>query len=160
MLHEAQQSRLYKEWIGAETRSLFFAEKAASCLDRQRWITAAQFVLSSSAVLSIALQIHPILQGSLSVLVAALSGYSFVAQNQKLAIDAADLHSKWNKLSLEYCRLWEKWWADDAQSILDALDEKVVEVSKSSAVFPNDESAMKRWQIKVLRDHGHEVEAA
>lgn len=159
MLQETQQYRLYKEWIGAETRSLFFAEKAHRSLDLQRWVTLASLALSSGAVVTIAVKVDPIVPALFSVVTALLSAYSIVAQNQKKAVDAADLHSKWNKLSMAYARLWERWYTDEAVEELNGLEEMSAEISKTSSSFPNDEKAMKRWEIRVLQEHGHEIEA-
>ena len=158
MLQESQQHRLYKEWIGAETRALFFAEKSSASLAIQRRITGASLALSSFAVVTLAARLDPIVPAALSVITAILSAYSLVAQHQKKAVDAADLHSKWNRLSMEYARLWDKWYTDEAGTTLDSLEEKSVEISKSSVSFPNDETAMRKWELHVLHEHGHKVE--
>ncbi len=58
---------------------------------------------------------------------------------------------------MEYGRLWERWYMDEAVNDLDGLEERSVEISRSSASFPNDEKAMKKWEIHVLQEHGHEI---
>ena len=48
---------------------------------------------------------------------------------------------------------------DDADKELDVLEERSVEISKTSTSFPNDEKSMKKWEIHVLQEHGHEIQA-
>ena len=120
MLEESQQYRLYREWIGAQTRALFFAEKASRSLVLQRH-TLASLCFSSGAVVTLAAKLDPIFPSVFSVMTALVSAYSLVAQNQNKAVDAADLHSKWNKLSMEYARLWERWYTEEAVNDLDGL---------------------------------------
>ncbi|MBI3680717.1 MAG: hypothetical protein HY235_10000 [Acidobacteria bacterium] len=56
--------------------------------------------------------------------------YSLVAQNQKNAVESADLHSRWNRLSREFEELWENMYDESAQERLRQLEGKAEELSK------------------------------
>jgi len=113
--------------------------------------------LASGATLSLITSLPPNfywVRIAFSALAAAVSLYSIVMQNQKLAVDASDLHASWNRLSMEYTRLWENVYTDDALDKLNALDDRAAELSKARASFPNRKGAMLRWQLHVEQQHG------
>jgi outer membrane murein-binding lipoprotein Lpp len=154
MLSEAQQKRVWEGMLSSEIRSNYFADFSGRYYARQRWATWGALVASSGAVVAVLADLPDSLAWlriALPLATAALSGYSVVAQNQKYAVDAADLHSRWNRLAKDYEKLWENVYANDAQETLSSLDDRAVELSKAGAGFKYDERSMLRWQEQVER---------
>ncbi len=147
MLSEAQQKRVWDGMLGAGIRADYFAELAGSYLWRQRAATWTTLFLASGSVASLlANQIPPEWRLGFAIATTAVSLYSVVMQNQKLAVDASDLHARWNRLSKEYERVWENVYAEDAISTLNALTDLSIELSKSGTMFPNHPKKMLKWQ--------------
>jgi hypothetical protein len=94
---------------------------------------------------------------TLAVITAAISLYSVVMQNQKFAVDASDLHARWNRLANDYQRLWGDMYAEDAIARLDALITKEEELSKAGTAFPNHSRLMNKWEDHVVMHHEHEL---
>ncbi|MFN0105543.1 MAG: hypothetical protein ACKV2U_26085 [Bryobacteraceae bacterium] len=139
--------------LGSEIRADYFAELAGTYLFRQRSATWATLFLASGSVASILVsQVSVELRLLIAIATMAVSLYSAVIHNQKLAVDAADLHAKWNRLSMDYEKLWENVYTDGAVPKLDALTDRSDELSKSRTLFPNKPKAMLRWQ-KHVEDH-------
>lgn len=164
MLSEAQQKRVWEGMLGAEIRANYFADYTNRFHRRQRVATFGSVLFSSGAFVSFVLTnpapwVTEYLRPGLTLLTAIISTYSLVAQNQKSAIDAADLHARWNKLAHEYELLWEDVYADSAQATLEALEQRGMELSKSGTSFPNDEAAMLRWENHVLAHRGLAITA-
>lgn len=153
VLSEAQIERVWQGMLGAEIRANYFAELTERYNRRQRWATWGTLFMSSGALATILIQLPAQwawVRAAFAAVATALSLFSVVRQNSKLAVDAADLHARWNKLSCEYEKLWEDVTVDDALRILDALTDQRRELSKSGRTFPNDERAMLKWENHVL----------
>ena len=147
MLSEAQQKRVWDGMLGEEIRADYFAELAGIYLWRQRAATWTTLFLASSSVATLlADRVPPEWRLEFAIATTAVSLYSIVMQNQKLSVDAADLHASWNRLSTEYERVWENVYAEDAMSTLTALTERSIELSKSGTLFPNLPKKMLKWQ--------------
>jgi hypothetical protein len=153
MLSEAQQVRVWEGMLGAETRANYFDELSGRYMQRQRLATWATLLFSSGAVASLLVNVPSPGKLALAIATTAVSLYSVVMQNQKLAVDASDLHARWNRLAKEYERVWENVFADDAVEKLDALDDRAVDLSKSGTMFPNKREAMLRWERHVVAQH-------
>jgi hypothetical protein len=157
MLSEAQIKRVWEGMLGAEIRSDYFAELSGKYQLGQKVATWTTLFLSSGATISLITALPADLSWvriALAGLAAAMSLYSVVMQNQKLAVDASDLHARWNKLAMEYTRLWENVYVEDALDRLNALDDKIAELSKTGTAFPNRKRSMLKWQIHVEQQHG------
>ena len=147
MLSEAQQKRVWEGMLGAEIRADYFAELAGNFLWRQRAATWTTLFLASGSVATLlANQAAPEWRLAFAIATTAVILCSVVMQNQKLAVDASDLHARWNRLSSEYERVWENVYAEDAISTLDALTDLSMELSKSGRIFPNYPEKMLKWQ--------------
>ncbi|MDQ6699199.1 MAG: hypothetical protein M3Z36_03320 [Acidobacteriota bacterium] len=73
-------------------------------------------------------------------------------QNQKFAVDSADLHARWNRLAKEFESIWENVYADDAPEHLNALDDRATDLSKAAAAgIKYDERSLLRWEEHVVR---------
>jgi hypothetical protein len=153
MLSEAQQVRVWEGMLGAETRANYFAELSGRYMQRQRLATWATLLFSSGAVASLLANLPSGWKIALAMATTAVSLYSVVMQNQKLSVDASDLHARWNRLGNEYEKIWENVYADDAPAKLEALDDRAVDLSKSGTMFPNKREAMLRWQRYVVAQH-------
>lgn len=151
MLSETQLKTVWEEWLAAEVRANYFADLCGTFNRRQRWATWATLLLSSGAAVAFIGRFQwavPIL----ALLAAAMSLYSLVAQNPKSAAECADLHSRWNRLAMEYQALWQGWFADDAASKLAQLNDREADVSKSGVGYHYDEKRMLKWFDIVVRD--------
>src|SRR5436190_24402932 len=101
-LSEAQQARVWEGMLGAEIRSLYFADLSARYHRHQRLSTWGSLALSSGAAVSVLATLPEYLswlRPALTLGTAGLSAWTIAMQNQKFAIDAAELHSRWNRLS-------------------------------------------------------------
>src|SRR5437870_2685433 len=149
MLSEAQITRVWEGMLAAEIRSLYFADLSARYYRNQRLATWGSLMLSSGAAVSILANLPADLvwlRPMFAISAATLSGYTVAMQNQKSAIDSADLHARWNRLSKGYESIWENVYADDAAERLAALDERAADLSKAGCAFGNDEKSMLRWE--------------
>jgi hypothetical protein len=157
MLSDAQIKRVWEGMLSAEVRSDYFAELSGSYQRNQKVATWSTLFLSSGAAVSMLTNLpanFSWVRVALPCLAAAVSLYSVVMQNQKLAIDASDLHARWNRLAMEYTRLWENVYEENALDKLNSLDDKAVDLSKTGTSFPNRKGSMLRWQAYVEQQHG------
>lgn len=117
MLSESQIKRVWEAMLGAEIRANYFAELAGKYQKRQRWATWGSLILSSGAAATVIANLPENWVWVRYVLVlgtAGLSAYSVAMNNQKFAVDSADLHARWNKLAKDYESIWENVYTDDA----------------------------------------------
>jgi hypothetical protein len=139
--------------LGAEIRADYFADLSGRLQTRQRRAIWAALVFSSGAVASVIASLPPAyswIRIVLTVATAVVSAYSVAMQNQKFAVDAAELHERWNRLAKEYERIWENVYAQDALERLDALDNQAADISKAGAPFGYDERNMLKWERHVI----------
>ncbi len=71
-------------------------------------------------------------------------------QNQKFALDASDLHARWNRLAKDLENLWDNVDASDAPERLAALEDRKTELSKAGSAFRYDERRMLKWETHVI----------
>jgi len=164
MLSQLQQKSVWEGWLSAEIRANYFADLVTRYQRKQRWMTWFTLALSSGAFFTVITDWLPRefawVRPLLTFFTAALSFWALVAQNQKNAMDCADLHFRWNKLVTEYESLWDDMYSKDATETLKSLKGKSAELSKSSTSFPNKPRLMLRWQDHVERHHGERAAAA
>lgn len=154
MLSDLQQRKVWEGWLSSEIRANYFADLSSKYHRSQRYATWLTLFSSSGAFITViahwaASWLPPIL----TLLTAGLSFYALVAQNQKNAMDSADLHLRWNKLASGYEKLWDNMYAADAATKLAELDEKGAELSKAATAFPVDESRLLKWEDHVVKHH-------
>jgi hypothetical protein len=163
MLSELQRKRVWEGWLSAEIRANYFADLSARYHRHQRYGTWC-VLFSSSGVLATFVTKLPQeftwAAPALALMTAGLSLYSLVAQNQKSAIDSADLHFRWNKLASEYEHLWDNMYAEDAGPQLTKLDERGMELSKVATAFPFSEKRILKWQDHVEKHHAAAARAS
>lgn len=163
MLTALQQKRVWEGMLAAEIRANYFGDLSGRYRLFQRLATGLTFFFSSGAFATFAVKDGPEalvwLRPLLTLLTAAVSAYSFVAQNQERTMNSVDLHSRWNKLAKEYETLWDDMYADDAFDQLQRLDDRATELSKSGAAFPYYEKKMLRWQRHVEEHHAASISA-
>ena len=136
--------------LGAEIRANYFAELAGRYSRRQRIATWGTLLFSSGSVASLLAGWPQSARLTVAAITAGISAYSVVMGNQKLSVDAADLHFRWGKLADDYQRLWDEIDAPDAVARLDSLITREQEISKTSTAFPNDEHLMGKWETHVV----------
>src|SRR4051812_46966876 len=90
----------------------------------------------------------------------ALSLYSTVRQNQKNAVDAAKLHSRWLKIANAYTDIWENVYASEAKEKLDAVTALEAEASEASNGLPYKKGLMLKWEKHVVNQHGAQLHSA
>lgn len=152
MLSELQRKRVWEAWFEGEVRANYFADLSGRYRWRQRTATWLTLVFSSGAFGALLAQLPPQYGWAptvLAALAAAVSLWSLVAQNQQSAVDAADLHHRWNRLAADYQRLWDDMYAEDAAARLRALDERAAELSKAGTAFPVRERLIAKWHRHV-----------
>jgi hypothetical protein len=163
MLSELQQKAVWEGWLASETRAYYFADLGYRYQKRQRHATVVVLALSSGALVTLLSDWLPPewrwIRPALAALVAAVSAWSLVAQNDKHAIDCSDLHFRWNKLAGEYRTLWDDMHAPGAARRLQGLSETSAELSKSGVRMPNDTRLMNKWFDRVVADHTPEPTA-
>jgi hypothetical protein len=163
MLTPIQQKQVWEGILGAEIRANYFADLSGQYAWKQRAATWLTLFFSSGAAASILANISENfawIRPVLAISTAAISLYSVVMQNQKFAVDASDLHSRWNRLANDYQRLWDGMYSEDAVSRLDALLAREEELSKAGTTFPNRERLMEKWETHVIAHHTGAMKAA
>jgi hypothetical protein len=153
MLSEAQQKRVWEGMLGAEIRANYFADLSARLQGRQRAATWLALVLSSGAVVSVVASMPPEeswIRIALTVAATGVNLYSVVKQNQKFAVDASDLHARWNRLAKDYESLWENVYANDAPAQLSGLEDRNIELSKAGSGFKYEKRRMLKWETHVV----------
>jgi hypothetical protein len=153
MLSEVQRQRVWEGMLGAEIRANYFADLSGRLHTRQRAAIWATLVLSSGAAASVIASLpadYSWVRVVLTVGTAAISAYSVVMQNQKFAVDAAELHLRWNRLMREYEQIWEDVYAEDAAARLNSLDERAAEISKTGVAFGYNKRTMLKWERHVI----------
>ena len=154
MLSETQQKRVWEGMLEAEIRANYFADHSSHLHSRQRLATWATLLLSSGAAVSVLASLpadYSWIRIVLTFATAGISAYSVAMQNQKFAVDAAELHLRWNRLAKDYENIWENVYADDAEDRLRVLDERASEISKAATPFGYRKRAMLRWEEHVVR---------
>ncbi len=157
MATAAQRERAWENKLSAEMRADYFADLAGAFHFRQRAATWMTLFCSSGALVTALSRLPPELTWLailMPLLAAATSFYSVVAQNQKSAVEASDLHFKWNRLFLECRDLWEAVQAGTAADVatqLARLDDKAADLSKSATSLPYSEKRMLKWYDVVLK---------
>jgi len=157
MLSDAQKTRVWQGMIGAEIRAKYFAELSGRLLRHQRWGTWFTLLFASSNALSL---LTAIPQGwtwirlALAVCATGTSIYLALAGNIQKAFECSNLHEGWSRLSQGYRTIWEDTQSQDAPALLQELDSRAIEISKSSISLPYDKKAMGKWQTHTEREHG------
>ncbi|HLA76068.1 MAG TPA: hypothetical protein VJU18_00670 [Vicinamibacteria bacterium] len=91
----------------------------------------------------------------LAALLTGVSVYSVVAQNQRLAAEAKDLHFRWNTLAGEYNDLWDHIDEDDDPGLrIKQLALRAAEASRSGCGLPAKSRRIVHWHKVVLTQHG------
>jgi hypothetical protein len=163
MLSDLQQKRVWEGWLSAEIRANYFADLSGRYHRRQRLTTWAILVCSSGAAgaLVAGLPSHYAWAApALSLLTAGLSGYALAVQHQKSAVDAADLHFRWNSLANAYARLWDDVYSAEAPATLTTLESTGAELSKAGTAFPVLVRRLLKWQEHVERHHAQAIHAS
>ncbi len=154
---DPQIKRVWEGMLSAEVRANYFADLSQRYYRNQRYATWASLVFSSGAAVSVLATVpnnYTWVRAALALCAAVLSGYSVVMQNQKYAVDSADLHARWSRLAMEYEKIWENVYSDDALDRLDRSDDKAVDLSKSATGLKYDEKTLLKWEKHVVTERG------
>jgi hypothetical protein len=164
MLSELQRKTVWEGWLASEVRAYYFAELSDRYQKHQRRATWVVLALSSGALATLLSDWVPPqwlwVRPALAALTAAVSAWSLVAQNDKAAIECADLHYRWNKLADEYRTLWDSMYGEDAPQRMQTLFDRSADLSRSAVGrLANDSALINKWQDYVARDHASGVAA-
>ena len=157
---ETQRTRVWEEWLSAEIRSSYFADLSSTLSERQRGAHWVCLLGASGSVSALLAQAPSWIAPVCALIVAGVSAYSIVAQNQKRSADATDLHFRWNTLASEYQDLWveiEEGTAEGVSERLKAFAARDSEASRAACGFREDKQRMLRWTDEVFAQHhvGH-----
>jgi hypothetical protein len=153
VLSALQQKAVWEGWLSSEIRANYFADLAQQFAREQKICNWLILVISSGACLSAVKDLGHGLIVVLTLAGVALSTFSLVQQNQKRVTDALDLQFRWHRLANEFQSLWDDMYSEESRTKFAMLQEKIAELSKSSAALPNREKLMLKWQKHVEMHH-------
>lgn len=156
MLSGLQQKTVWDGWLSAEIRANYFADLCHRYQAMQRTATLSTLIASSGATATILAAMPADLHWVrlvLAMLTTALSLWAFVMNYHRRATDCADLHFRWNRLSISYRALWTNMYVANAGRQLAELEERDAELSKTSTGYPNKKRLMVKWQQHVESHH-------
>lgn len=163
MLSDFQQDTVWDGWLAAEIRAEYFAALVNRFQFLQKMLIVAGLLLSSGATIALLTAVIPPqlswIKPTLTVLAAAMSLWSLVAKNERNAIDAADLHFRWNTLAFEYEGLWANVYGDEATERLTQLRKEEAVISKSSTSMPAYKRLLAAAQTNVVMHHQNHIAA-
>jgi hypothetical protein len=158
-LSDFQQSQLWSLWIGAATRTLYFAILASRLSRWQNVIQGSTLVISGSAVSVLLVDpraiaampaVAPVLsyaKYTVPLVVAAFNTVGLLKQYTKRSFECSELYQKWGRLEHDCQRLWGDMYDPEAPARLAALQEKALEISApSTRSMPNRRRLMGKCQ--------------
>ncbi len=157
MLSEFQQDTVWQGWLSAEIRAGYFAALVNRFQQRQKFLVVSGLLLSSGATIALLTAVVPPHLGwikpMLTLLAAGMSLWSLVAKNERNAMDAADLHFRWNTLAIGYEALWADMYIEDAPEKLAKLRKEEAVIPKSSTGMPLYGRLLAKVQDNVVLHH-------
>lgn len=164
MLSEDEQKIVWKGLLGARIRAAYFAELSVRYRVVQRRFVLGSLFLSSGAFITLVTTVVPArlawVKPTLTLLAAILSAWSLLAKNEHNSMDSADLHFRWNMLSVDYQSLWADVYSERARPRLSEVQKQDALLSRSSTAFPFDEALMVKCQAEIVMHHCPEEGAA
>ncbi|MEX2302404.1 MAG: hypothetical protein WD733_15790 [Bryobacterales bacterium] len=151
-LTEAQTGAVWTKRYEAEIRSLYFGDLATQYTVRKQRIVALSFFLSSGAAATWIARFPSAswIAAGMSLIVAGLTAYSIAKNLDKAALKMAKLHAAWNQISDDYDRLWNHWFEDGAEAVLEDIQKRVRDVSEEGTTeAPYKPKLMEKWQEHV-----------
>jgi hypothetical protein len=144
-----QTNHVWEEKVQAEVRSLYFAELASSFTWRKQLISGATFFFSSGAAATVIAKLPLWVPTVLAVCSAIAAAYSMAIELDKRITTLAELHCQWNQLSMDYDSLWNRWYEDNAEEILQLLSRRANEASGLGVKMPFNEKIVDKWMERV-----------
>lgn len=152
MLNEFETTQVWENMLNAETRALYFADLASRYTHTKQVITGVSFFLASGAAASLIGKLPQWVPLVASAIVAILTAYSMAVGLDRKISTMAKLHSAWNLISLEYQRLWNDAYSDDAEEKLYAIFAHEKEPSElATTEAPNNQKLSGEWQEHVFK---------
>jgi hypothetical protein len=141
--------------LAAETRSLYFGDLASRYTLQKQWITGVSFFLSSGAAATIIAKSPEWISAVLAVGVAVATAYSMAVNLDGQIKTMVKLYSSWDRVAADYCRLWSRTYADDAESQMYEIMQRARESSELATTdAPNDQKLLGKWEGRVFALHG------
>ena len=145
MLTQAQVNRVWQLMFEAEVRSFYFVDLAARYTKRKQIISGLAFFLSSGAAATVIANTRAWIPVVLSVITAAMTAYSIAVGLDKKALAMTKLHATWNRIAVDFERLWHHWYEADAQHILDNLMDRTIDASEAGTEAPYEPALLDKW---------------
>jgi hypothetical protein len=151
MLNGFQQTLVWENLLGAETRSLYFADLASRYTRQKQWITGISFFLASAAAASLVGKLPQWVPLATATAVALANAYSIAVGLDRKIKTMARLHSDWAQLANEYSHLWNHMDDNDAEGRMEDLARREKEPSDlATTEAPNDQELLGKWQQRVF----------
>lgn len=157
-LSDFERSQLWKEWIGASARMLYFAALANRFTALQNGLSGLSLFLSLSTVgaflsnpaVASAPWIGSLISWLKILLPLGTGGMSIISlfkQYTKKSYECSELYTKWGELDLECKSLWGGMYAADAPAKLKSILQKALQISAPSIrSMPNKKRLMAKCQ--------------
>jgi hypothetical protein len=151
VLKDSQIARVWEDMLAAETRSLYFGDLASRYAGRKQWITGLSFFFSSSAAATAVGKSPQLVPVILAIAVAVMNAYAMAVNLDGQIATMVKLHGLWNQIGLDYDRLWNHAYDDDAEERLEKIANNEKEASEIATTnAPNDERLFSKWQDRVF----------
>jgi hypothetical protein len=154
VLSEFQIGQVWENMLAAETRSLYFGDLTARYTITKQWITGASFFLASSAAATVVAKTPGWVPGILALLVALANAYAMAVNLDGKIKSMGSLQAAWNRIAIDYGRLWSHTYSDDAETDLYEIIDREREASEiATTEAPNDQKLLGKWQDRVFVLH-------
>ena len=155
MLTQEQTDRVWNGALAAEVRSLYFADLASSYTRRKQIITGITFFLASGAAAALVGKMPPSVPLALSVVSAILMAYSMAVNLDRAATTMAKLRFSWAQIEADYRHLWNHWYEDNSEEVLEGILLRGREASELGITeAPYKPGLIEKWQTFVHEQYG------
>jgi hypothetical protein len=155
MLTEEQTDRVWNGALAAKVRSLYFADLASSYTRRKQIITGITFFLSSGAAAALVAKMPPWVPLVLSVISAVFMAYSMAVNLDRAATTMAKLRYAWSQIEADFRRLWNHWYEDNAEEVLENILIHSREASELGITeAPYQPGLVEKWRTFVHEQYG------
>lgn len=149
MLSEEQVNSAWKRMVGAEVRSMYFAELTINYTKRKQILNALVLFLTSGAAVSVGARGPGWLTLVFSIIAAAISAYTIGFSLDRVVSTLTRLHLVWNELQSRYEHLWSGWGDNEAELVFEDLLRRSREASELGTEAPFDEELLKKWEDRI-----------
>ena len=151
-MSENQITTAWERLISAETYALYFGNLASRYSAQRQFVTFVSFFFSSGAAVTALSRLPFWVPTAFSLVVVITTAYSVAIGLESKIKSMAKLHYSWMVLAHEYTQLWERTWADDADTLLYDLMRREQDLSLLATTdAPNDSEMMLKSQLRIFQ---------